>query len=261
VAKRSVKKARGGRPEPARPAASQPEGKAASRRSFWLGVLAAAALLIPLGVVGIVIASSGEDAPAAAEPASVEEEIESEAEVFRRQTQVRDKEQVQELTERMRGTAEDLAPTLTGMAEALPPGEKGVGPSATASEVEDWRRAVRQADEYFAETVSGETGTNVARGGFAAALDALGESAETYRLALDQPGARRQLFERARTQRDLAVRSWSLAATQLDAINIATGYGHQHVYLGGAEASGGFGADPVPEGTGAEGDGGEPEGE
>ena len=260
MAKRSVKKARGSTPAQDRPAASQPEGgSGASRRSFWLGVLAAAALLIPLGVVGIVLASSGDEDPAAAEQASVEAEIESEAEVFRRQTQVRDKEQVKELTDRMRGTAEDLAPMLTGMAKALPPGAKRVGPPAPASDVEEWRRAVREADEYFAETVSGETGTNVARGGFAAALDALGESVETYRLAIEQPGARRQLFERARTQRDLAVRSWSVAATQLDAINIATGYGHQHVYLGGAEASGGFGADPVPEGTGAEG--GEPEGE
>ena len=234
-----------------------PEAARGSGRSFWLGVLVAAALLVPLGIVGVVVASSGDD-PAPAN-ASVDDEIESEAESFRRQTQVRDKEQVKELTDQMRQSAEDLAPTLTGLAKALPPGEKRTGPAAEASQVQDWRRAIRAADEYFAETVSGETGTNVARGGFAAALDALAESAATYALALEQPGARRELLERARTQRDLAVRSWSVAATQLDAINIATGYGHQHVYLGGAEASGGFGADPVPEGTGAEH--AEPEGE
>jgi hypothetical protein len=58
---------------------------------------------------------------------------------------------------------------------------------------------------------------------------------------------------RARERRDLAVRAWSVAATQLDAINIATGYGHQHVYLGGSESAGGLGADPAPEGSGAEG--------
>jgi len=253
VAKRSVKKARQGAPAAPPP----PEAARGFGRSFWLGALVAAALLVPLGIVGVVVASSGDD-PAPAN-ASVDDEIESEAESFRRQTQVRDKEQVKELTDQMRQTAEDLAPTLTGLAKALPPGEKRTGPAAEASQVQDWRRAIRAADEYFAETVSGETGTNVARGGFAAALDALAESAATYALALEQPGARRELLERARTQRDLAVRSWSVAATQLDAINIATGYGHQHVYLGGAEASGGFGADPVPEGTGAEH--AEPEGE
>ena len=253
MAKRSVKKARQGAPAAPPP----PEAARGFGRSFWLGALVAAALLVPLGIVGVVVASSGDD-PAPAN-ASVDDEIESEAESFRRQTQVRDKEQVKELTDQMRQSAEDLAPTLTGLAKALPPGEKRTGPAAEASQVQDWRRAIRAADEYFAETVSGETGTNVARGGFAAALDALAESAATYALALEQPGARRELLERARTQRDLAVRSWSVAATQLDAINIATGYGHQHVYLGGAEASGGFGADPVPEGTGAEH--AEPEGE
>jgi hypothetical protein len=139
------------------------------------------------------------------------------------------------------------------MGRTLPPGEDDeVGPVAKAAAVQRWRRAVRTENEFFAETVSGETGTNVARGGFAAALDALNEAVETYALAVEQPGARGALLERARQQRDLAVRSWSVAATQLDAINIATGYGHQHVYLGGSEAAGGLGADPAPEGSGAE---------
>ena len=167
---------------------------------------------------------------------------------------MRDKEQVAELTDRMRATADALVPVLDGFAKALPPGEKSVGPLATPAAVAKWRAAVRKENEYFAETVSGETGTNVARGGFAAALDALNEADGDVRAgALDDPGQRRPLLARAREQRDLAVRSWSVAATQLDAINIATGYGHQHVYLGGSELVGGFGADPAPEGSGAEG--------
>ena len=190
------------------------------------------------------------------EPAAEAEfqaEVESEAAKLREVTQVRDKEQVVELTERMRGTVEALAPLLDGIGRTLPPGEdEDIGPLADAADGEQWRDAVRTEDEFFAETVSGETGTNVARGGFAASLDALTEAVESYRLALAQPGARDALLEQARRQRDLAVRSWSVAATQLDAINIATGYGHQHVYLGGTEAAGGFGADPAPEGSGAE---------
>ena len=142
---------------------------------------------------------------------------------------------------------------LDGFAKALPPGKKSIGPLATPADVAKWRAAVRKENQFFAETVSGETGTNVARGGFGAALDALNEATETYALALDDAGHRRALPARAREQRDLAVRSWSVAATQLDAINIATGYGHQHVYLGGSELVGGFGADPAPEGSGAEG--------
>jgi len=246
VAKRSVKKARQRPPEPA-PAAPP------SRRQFWLGVLVAALVLIPLAAVGVVIASGSDETPQTEEQA-FQDEVESEAARLRRQTQVRDKEQVKQLTDRMRGTVDALAPVLSGLGRTFPPGEDSkLGPLAKPPAVADWRRAVRAEDEFFAETVSGETGTNVARGGFAAALDALTEAVESYRLALEQPAARSALLERARRQRNLAVRTWSVAATQLDAINIATGYGHQHVYLGGSEAAGGFSADPAPEGSGAEG--------
>jgi len=247
VAKRSVKKARQ-HPEPV----ADPERR--SYRQFWLGVLVAAVVLIPLAAVGVVIAAGGDEEPAQTEEQAFAEEVQSEAAELRRQTQVRDKEQVGELTERMRGTVDALAPVLSGMGRTLPPGEDDeVGPVANAAAVERWRGAVRAENEFFAETVSGETGTNVARGGFAASLAALNEAVETYALAVERPVARDALLERARQQRDLAVRSWSVAATQLDAINIATGYGHQHVYLGGSEAAGGFGADPAPEGSGAEG--------
>jgi cytoskeletal protein RodZ len=246
VAKRSVKKARQ-RPEPAAETAP-------GRRPFWLGVLVAAVVLVPLAVVAVIVASGSGEEPQQTEEQAFAEEVESEAAELRRQTQVRDKEQVAELTERMRATVDALAPVLSGMGRTLPPGEDDeVGPLARAAAVQRWRRALKTENEYFADTVSGETGTNVARGGFAASLDALSEAVETYGLAVEQPVARRALLERARQQRDLAVRSWSVAATQLDAVNIATGYGHQHVYLGGSEAAGGFGADPAPEGSGAEG--------
>jgi len=254
VAKRSVKKARQQRPQGS--AGSQAAPPQPSRRQFWLGVLVAAAVLIPVAVVGVVIAAGGSEPQAdaaAEEQAATKEAIESEAATLRKQTQVRDKEQVAELTDRMRGTVDALVPVIDGFAKALPPGKETLGPLAKPAAVAKWRAAVRKENEYFAETVSGETGTNVARGGFHAALDALNEATETYVLAVRDPGNRRALLARAREQRDLAVRSWSVAATQLDAINIATGYGHQHVYLGGSELVGGFGADPAPEGSGAEG--------
>jgi hypothetical protein len=213
-------------------------------------MLTAAAILIPLAVVAVVIASGGDDTQA-----SVGESIESEAEALRRQTQVRDKEQVQELTGRMRRAVDDLQPVLAGFARTFPPGrDNRTGPLASAADVEEWRGPLSETDRYFEDPPSGETGTNVARGGFSAAIDSLVGASRTYALALDQPpGATRDaLLERAREERNLAVRSWSVAATQLDAINVATGFGHQHVYLGASEEAGGFGADPAPEGSGAE---------
>jgi hypothetical protein len=253
VAKRSVKRERqraqqqrgSNGPRPA--AAAEPRAKPG--RSFWLGVLVAAAVLIPLGVVAVVLASG--DDPEGSRQAAAADSVESEAEALRRQTQVRDREQVQELTDRMRQTQSNLQPVLSGLARTFPPGEDDrTGRLASAADVEEWRRLVREADRYFENPPSGETGTNVARGGFAAAMDALVGTTETYALALDAGDSRRALLEQAREQRNLAVRTWSVAATQLDAINIATGFGHQHVYLGGSEASGGFGADGAPEGSG-----------
>jgi hypothetical protein len=243
--RREEERVRSHRPEPAAPSAP-------SRRAFWIGVAVAAAVLVPLGIVGAVVASNSDDA-AATEQDRFAEEVESEAAKLRRETGVRNREQVQELTERMRQTIDDLGPAISGLARTFPPGEDDrTGRVASAADVDRWRRLVREADRYFEDPPSGETGTNVARGGFAAAMDALLSAVETYRLAVRDGGARDALLESAREQRNLAVRTWSVAATQLDAVNIATGFGHQHVYLGGSEQAGGFGADPAPEGSGAE---------
>jgi hypothetical protein len=266
MAKRSVKRERqraqqqprsrqaaNGKPPP-KPAAARARARRRGLQlpriqGFWLGVVVAAALLVPAGALAAVLVSRGDEAPRAAAP----DPVESEAERLRRQTQVRDREQVQDLTEHMRLTADELRSVVSGLAQTFPPGADGrTGPLVEASEVEAWRRLVREADRHFENPPSGETGTNVARGGFAAAVDSLLGAAETYRLALRNRGARRELLERSRQQRDVAVRTWSVAATQLDAINIATGFGHQHVYLGGTEEAGGFGADPAPEGSGSD---------
>jgi hypothetical protein len=60
---------------------------------------------------------------------------------------------------------------------------------------------------------------------------------------------------RAREQRDIAVRTWSAATIQIDAINIDAGFGHQHgPQLAGA-ATGALPPDTLPEGTDATGDG------
>jgi len=236
MAKRSVKKAR--QRAPAAPPSPS------SRRQFWLGVLAAAAVLVPLAVVGVVLASSGgeerEDPQAA-----VRDSIETEAAELRRITKVRDKEQVKELTERVRGFADDLGPVVDGIARTLPPGnDDKVGPLASPADVRDWVQTTRAVRGYFADSVSGETGTNVARGAFATAAGSVAELVETYRLALDDA----PLLERVRGQRDVAMRAWETATVQLDAINIAVGYGHQHVPALGA---GGLPPDDLPEGTGA----------
>jgi hypothetical protein len=221
---------------------------------FWLGALAAACLLVPVAIAAALLSGGGDDKPAssahaAVAPSATSADQESEAERIRRWTETRDKKQVKELTDRMRDVSEDLAPVVAGLANTLPLQAKHkIGPLADRSEVEGWIRKTRLARDIFKESESGETGTNVARGAFAASLRSLAEATANYKLALDEPSARTALLESVRAQWDLAVKAWSTAAVQLDAINIAVGFGHQHVTTLGA---GGTPPDDLPEGTGA----------
>jgi hypothetical protein len=237
VAKRGLKRAR--QREQA-PSSSSP-GKAAHRtRAFWLGALATAALLIPVAIVAVVItANRDDDSPANA--ATTSDSIQSRAEKLRRESRERDKQQVQELTRRMATTLGDLGPAMRGLARTVPPEQKRIGPLASAPAVEKWSRTVRDSAGYFEDPPSGETDTNVARMGFAAAIAQLDSAIDTYRIALTDSAHRRELLERVRTERDLAVQTWFIGGTELDAVNHKYGYGHHHIYL-------------APEGNGAPGD-------
>jgi hypothetical protein len=252
VAKRSVKKARTRDPERGTQAPrSDARGESLARsRGFWLGALATAAVLVPLAVVAVLVFGGDDDEPAAVSAPT--EAAEGDAAELRREFAERDKQQIEELTARARSMVDDFTPVVVELGKTLPPDSERTGPLATASEVDDWRSRVREADEFFAETVSGETATNVARNGFSNAVDVLLETVETYRLALDQPAARAALLERARSQRDLAARTWSNAATQLDVINIDAGYGHQHVVFPSSAGEAAAPPDSLPEGTDAE---------
>ena len=253
VAKRSVKRAReqGRAPkaDPRATASSAPRPQASpGRRQFWLGALAAAALLIPCALLAIVLVGGdrpGTPGGGAAPTASPQSEVQRLQEL----THTRDKEQVKDLTDRMRGYAQQLDPVLTGVAKTLPPEEKDkVGPLAAAGEVEDWRKRTRTAAADFDDIPSGDTGTNVARGALATAVRGLAEMMESYKLALDTPAARTAMLERVRAQRDLAMKAWQTAAVQIDVVNIAAGFGHQHPP---APGSGVAPPDNLPEGTDA----------
>jgi hypothetical protein len=241
VAKRTVKRAR--QRERHREQAPPPQPAAAPayrNRTFWLGVLATAAVLIPLAVLAVVVSENGDEgSPTGA--AADRDFIQSEAARLRRESQERDKQQVQELTQRMTRMLGELGPAVRGLARTVPPDQKRMGPLATPDTVDEWSRTLREAAEYFEDPPSGETQTNVARMGFAAAVDQLIVAVDTYRLALDDSSQRRALLERVRAERDLAVQTWFLGGTELDAVNHKHGQGHHHIYL-------------APEGSGAPGD-------
>ena len=146
---------------------------------------------------------------------------------IRRESAARDQKQIVALTDTARDTVARVAPVLAAMAAGEAPDEA-------------WEPALREAAAAYDDPPSGETATNVARGALAAATDLLVSATAAYP---DDP-------ERAAELRRLAVRMWSVGATQLDAVNIEAGNGHQHVFLD-ADGEGAFTPDGAPEGEGA----------
>jgi hypothetical protein len=157
--------------------------------------------------------------------------------------------QIVDLTGQARQVQQALLPVLDGLGDAVPPG-KAPGPVARKSDVEVWQAVTDKAMANFANPPSGGTGVNIARSGLAAAVRSLDAAVDTYAAALAQPRATRDpLFELAGRQRDIAVATWSTAATQLDVLNIDAGHGHAHIYLPAVPEQGGLTADSAPEGT------------
>lgn len=146
----------------------------------------------------------------------------------------RDRDQIAELTELAREARDEVVPHLDAFSTAVPPADRGEVATSDVppDEVAAWQDGVTRGLALFEESPSGSTATNVARHSLSASLGLLASATDLYALAQDAEGdLQASLMELAGTQRDLAVQTWSVGATQLDAINIDAGLGHQHVYL------------------------------
>lgn len=170
------------------------------------------------------------------------------AQELRAQENRRDAAQIVALTDQARRTRDQLLPVLQGLAQELPVDGQRPAQRSDTSTVDGWMRVTSAAVRAFADPPSGQTATNVARGSLAAAVNQLDTAVRTLRLALS-PGADPRLFDLARAQRDTAVATWSVGATQLDVVNIDAGHGHQHVFLPAVPGTGAFTADDEPEGS------------
>ncbi|WP_061300714.1 hypothetical protein [Herbidospora cretacea] len=162
----------------------------------------------------------------------------------------RDAQQIVELTAGARTTATDLTKVMAALGEALPPGGALAARTPTDAELGEWQRVMKQAVDRHSVTPSGTTSTNVARAGFRSAVDAMAVAVDGYAYCRKVPTDVRQgCLDVARRQRTVGLMTWSVAATQLDQINVDAGHGHQHVYLTSAPGGGAMTADGVPEGT------------
>lgn len=165
------------------------------------------------------------------------------------QDAVRDKAQTKELTATARDVQGRLLPVRTERAAALPVDPQRPPKPATAAQVSSWRAATHAAVERFAHPPSGGTAVNVARSGLSDAVRALDVAVRIYETAMSAPPATEpRLFALAAEQRDIAIATWSTAATQLDVVNVDVGFGHAHVFLPAAPGIGALTADSEPEG-------------
>jgi hypothetical protein len=162
---------------------------------------------------------------------------------LREQEARRDLAQITELTARTRQTARTVQPVVDALTA-------NAAPAATDAQVAAWKQALDKEMQWYAETVSGTTATNVARGAFRTAVQQLATAVDLFAAvrAAQQP-QQTPLLQLVIRQRDLAVIGWSVAATQLDQINVDAGNGHQHVYLNTSGGPGVMTGDTAPEGV------------
>ena len=209
-----------------------PPARNASARTRLVAGIAAAALATGLlgGLIGYSVGRPSET------EASIARLQKADAE--------RDAQQIIELTDLAHRTGDELSPILTAIRQA-----SDAGRPPEAAQVGQWQQTMRQLTERFADPPSGTTATNVARGGLRSAVEQAAIAVDTLALAAAADAADERLALAAR-QAAVAVTTWSVAATQLDQINIDAGQGHRHVHLDTGGADGALTPDGAAEGHG-----------
>ncbi|RIQ22254.1 hypothetical protein DY240_14145 [Jiangella rhizosphaerae] len=140
-------------------------------------------------------------------------------------------ELVGQLTEQTTTAHGTLLTVIEGLHSVVPAeGTAAVSPGADHAA---WHAAVDSARAAFGEPPSGSTEFNTTRNGLLLAVDLLGSSVTAYQSAEAAPAGAQQeaLLGLASDLRDQAVAAWSVAATQLDVLNIDAGNGHVHITL------------------------------
>ncbi|WP_158564240.1 hypothetical protein [Jiangella anatolica] len=215
--------ARGGRGTGAGRSSSPAPGQESPprRRAFWIAVAAALAALNIVLATLVLTGGGDDDDPLADRVAELEAQEEA------NQTEL-----VGQLTEQATAAHAGLLSVIAGLHAVVPSGAPPVGPVAGADPA-SWHTAVGAAIGTFGDAPSGSTEFNTTRNGLLLAIDLLGSAATAYEGAVAAPdGAERdRLLELAGRLRDQAVAAWSVAATQLDVLNIDAGNGHVHITL------------------------------
>lgn len=208
-----------------RPSSPAPESVSWLRRRGTIIAAAATGAAVGAAVVIIVnVASSGDDPEAAFDDRVAELQAAEES---------RNAENVTALSGIAVDVHDELLPVLDGLNTALPVDGAAPASPATPDDVSGWRTAVDHAIDMFGDPPSGSTEVNITRNGLVLSAELLASSVDSYEAAVqsDDPEQSVRLETLADDLRMRAVDAWSVAATQLDVLNVDAGNGHVHVYL------------------------------
>lgn len=223
-----------------KPSSTRPAPRPAAAGQLTGGAIRAVIALLVAAAVGVFIGVQ------VASPSATDAAIAS----LRADEAKRDATQIVELTALARDTAVQVKPVVDGLRAGLPAaGTPAAGQPVTDEQIAQWQQIMTKQVERHKETPSGTTATNVARSGLRNAVSQLSTALDAFVAARALPADRQVPFlALASRQRLLAVNDWSVAATQLDQINIDAGNGHQHVYLSDSPEGGAIVGDGAPEG-------------
>jgi hypothetical protein len=156
---------------------------------------------------------------------------------MKKQDAQRDSAQIGDLTAQARRMHDGLVPVLDGLATT----------TGTREQVAGWQKVTKGYVDEFVERPSAGTAVNIARSGLATSVQQLDLAVATYAQGLDAPN-KDAILKTAAQQRDLGIVTWSVAATQLDVLNVDSGRGHAHVFLPSKPGQGALTSDGTPEG-------------
>ncbi|MCP2247385.1 hypothetical protein [Lentzea aerocolonigenes] len=202
---------------------------------LWAGFLTA--FLLGLAVAYVITSGNGPDA------------TQRRIAELQREDAARDAAQLGPLTDQAKEIRDQLAPVLAAMAQAAPVDGSAPKSPLTAEVVNGWKDVLSAAEKSYEQSPSAGNGINVARSGLRTAVQQLAAAVKGFETALGvaEP-VRSSLVALAGEQRTLALRTWSVAAVQLDVINIDAGRGHVHVQLSTGGDTGALAPDGAPEG-------------
>jgi hypothetical protein len=224
-----------------KPSSRRPTPKTARAGQSPGAVLRAAIALLAAAGIGLFIGVQ------VAGPSATDQAVAS----LRADEAKRDAAQIVELTALARSTSAQIKPIVDGLRSGLPAADGAATTQpVTDEQLAQWRQVMAQQVERHKDTPSGSTTTNTTRSGLRNAVSQLSIALDTVAAARTLPvGDQAPLLAVASRQRLLAVNDWSVAATQLDQINIDAGNGHQHVYLTDSAEGGAAVGDGSPEGS------------